>query len=682
MTAIPEPLKPEDCPLLQKFSDRLAPVLAEFSQAVEMARKLAARYPERFKQEDVQATLGRLAEARKDLTTPRFKVGFLGPFQCGKSTILNNLVGQPVSGVGVGKACTSVVTRLIVDPAGRSQELKLQYFTEDQYQDRRNTLCEWVRLKNPAGRSESQLLELLKTHNPNSGLASSAHRPIRRKDLPYLRAFLQSYEDNKPKKLVRAEAYVETVPFAARDRLLTHQSKAEDDEQIQASQYLLVAESSITFPTDRVDPELELVDCPGLGSGRSVDDLLTTEYIRELHGALVFLRADAMDNADVSEILRHLNDRFKSNLHSRVWVVVNKMDIPDRHAKMIGHQGQTTFDAIVDLVRNKIPLSQVCLACNDIFQLAATAGDGKAERGQALALIKLGAQDEPVIREQLKRNPDLLPMFDEMLKDGSVSLLRRLIKEKIRPSVAQEILADAEKITRQAVPDLRYVLEQEEKPASEQEQQDALAWENALYVLLSELSGGRPRGRGALFIKLEELGKAARTSLQKEFVARVPEEVLSEMNVEALLGRFGIDANRMQKEVDKEFERMVQALYTEVTSNLEGRGLAPVTLAGGRDPMTLWLEFRQQDRDEKEWRQRLRPRLHDQGFLDRLGSRDLAQTFDGEKYKKLLLDKLRTASHQIALAVRGRLRHRLDSLRRQVSRKLGSAAQPAAARKE
>ena len=37
----------------------------------------------------------------------------------------------------------------------------------------------------------------------------------------------------------------------------------------------------------------------------------------------------------------------------------------------------------------------------------------------------------------------------------------------------------------------------------------------------------------------------------------------------------------------------------------------------------------------------------------------------------LLLDKLRTAAHQLALVVRGRVRHRLDDLRRQVTRKLG-----------
>ena len=683
MPAIPDPLKPEHCALLQRFSGRLTSALDEFNKAIEIARKLATVQPQALVQQDIQDTLTRLAEVRASLTTPRFKVGFLGPFQCGKSTILNNLLGQNISAVGVGRACTSVITRLVVDRGRAAPELSLQYFTEDAYRARRNTLCEWARVSNPAGRSEAQLLELLRNHNPNAG-GASARRPIRQKDIPYLRAFLQSYDDAKSRRLVRPDvAYSEIVSYADRERLLMHDPNVPDD-QVSPSQYLLVAESIVSFPTDQIDPELELVDCPGLGSGRSVDDLLTKEYIQQLDGAIVFLRAGAMDSAEVSEILSELRGRFRENLLSRVWVVVNQMDVPERHAKIGGPKKQTTFDVIIDLMqKNTIPLSQVCLGCNGIFELANASG-GKAERASALATIKLTYPgDDATIKARLAATPELAEGYEELLKDGSVGLLRRLIKERVGPSVAQQILAQASIDSRKAVADLEYALKQAEKPASEQEQKDALSWENTLYLLLSELSGGRPSGRGSLFIKLEELGRSARTQLEKEFLAHVQDDVIAGMSTQALLGRFGIDANRMQRELEKEFDRVVVSMYTEVTNLLQARNLPAVPLPGGQDPMAVWLDSRQQDRAGGAWRDRLRPQLYDQDFLNRLSEEALEQTFTGPKYKQLLMAKLRTAAHQITLAVRGQLRHRIDAVRRQVSRKLGpSAAPPAPVRPE
>src|SRR5947209_7835266 len=114
MPTIPEPLIEGDCALLKKFSDQLPPLLAEFNRAVKAGRLLAERFPAELEQEAPRKALHRLAQARTALTTPRFKVGFLGRFQSGKSTTLNNLLGQTISGVGAGGACTSIVTRLVV----------------------------------------------------------------------------------------------------------------------------------------------------------------------------------------------------------------------------------------------------------------------------------------------------------------------------------------------------------------------------------------------------------------------------------------------------------------------------------------------------------------------------------------------------------------------------------------
>ena len=516
----PEPLQPDQCPLLKKYPDQLGPVLAEFNRAAETARKLAGGFPGSLEQEDVQDALARLADARKSLTTPRFKVGFLGRFQAGKSTALNNLLGQEISGVGVGGACTSIVTRLIVGRPGEPQKLTLKYFTVDGYLARRNTLCEWARLKNPVGQPDTQLLEKLRDHNPAAS-PNSSQRPVRDKDIPYLRAFIESNLNPAWGRLLRSEPYEETAPFDARTTILTHPAaSAEEKDRIPPSKHLLVAESAVVFQTDQVDPELELVDCPGLASGRSVDDLLTREYIYELHGALMFLNADGPDSAEANEILAELKQRFSNNLRSRVWIVVNKMDGPERHAKVGGgERGQTVFDLIVGMSKKTgVPLSQVCLGCNGIFELASQSPSGVAARQDTLNLIKLTKPgDEDMVRRQLAPTPDLERAFDEMLKDGGVSLLRRLIKEKIGPSVAQELLGQAKRDSQDAADKLEFALRTAEQPVTEQELANALAWENALYLLLSELSGARPGGRGPLFARLEQLGREAHETLAKKF---------------------------------------------------------------------------------------------------------------------------------------------------------------------
>lgn len=669
---VPAPLAAEQCPILKhpRHAAQLAPVLVVFNAAATAAKTLADKYPTSLQSQYVADALARLRAARDTLTTPRFKVGFLGPFQCGKSTILNNLLGQDISAVGVGRACTSVVTRLIVKPGQTPPTLSLEYFSTEGYYKRRNTLAEWARLQNPDGQTETQLLERLKGHNPAAGRTSS-QRPVRKKDVPYLRAFLQSYEDSKAKQLIRETPLVETVAFNDRDRLLKHDPTAEEDS-VRASQYLLVSESRIAFDTDRIDPELELVDLPGLGSGRSVDDLLTKEFIHQLDGALVFLRADSMDSAEVSEIFTELQTRFRDNLKSRVWVVVNKMDAPERHAKIAAPGKDNTFNVVIDLMRkSNIPLSQVVFGCNGVYE-SAHSGGGTADRSTALALLKLAQKgDDDAVRGQLADTPELLAAYEELLKDGSVGLLQRLIKDRVGPSVAGEILSQARLDAERAASDLQFALETAEKPANEQEQTDARLWENALYTLLSELSVSQGGGRGPLFVKLEEYGRVARKALEGEFNKLVQDEALAAKTTPELLQQFALDATLMQKKVDSAMTQVVQQVYTEITERLEAKQLPAVPLPGGGEPLSVWHQFRQKDRDDTGWRDRFQPKLHDPVLVERLSEEGLAHTFDGPRYKKLWLDKLRTAAHQLSLVVRGRLRHRLDDLRRQVTRKLG-----------
>ncbi len=669
MPASLEELKPEHCPILKRFPEKLAPVLEVYNRAVKVHNKLAGQFPDVLEQPELAEPLNRLAKAREELVTPRFKVGFLGRYQGGKSTMLNNLLGAEISGTGAGEATTSVITRLIVGEQGVDPTLTLRYFTADEYTKRRNTLCEWLRIANPEGTSEYNLIEKLKNHIPGRG-GSGNSRAVTPKDKPYLSAFLQSFENPHWKPLVQSPALMESVLFKDKDTLLTHGNN--EQGQTKASQYLLLSESEIRFHTDTIDPEIELVDCPGLGSGRSVDDLLTKEYIPELNGALVFLQADSMYSTQVIEILEDLKYHFKDSLRSRVWIIVNKMDVPDRKAKLVGDtSGKTTFDLITLLEsEHGIPLSQVCLGCNRIFQLAKITG-GSADRTKAMEKLDLAeVGDEQTVKSVLAKYPALDAAFEEMLKDGSIGHMRKLIREQIGPSVANEILAQAHRDAQEAASELEHAFKECEQPASEQERLDALAWQEALYEMMIDLGVSREGERGELFVKLVHLGSEARKTLEEEFVRFANDRTLAAMTLPQLYERFQVDSERMQREVDKQFEKLIQSVYAEVTIKFDGKTLPPVALTGGRDVAAVWRDCRQEDRSGGLWRDRSRPCFTEDQLLRRMSETDVHIQFDGAKYKRLILDKIRTAAQQITLAVRGRLHVRLDDLRKQVSRKL------------
>lgn len=678
MLQIPEPLQADDCSLLRKYGDRIVPVLAVFNRAVETANKLKTHFPRELEKPDGAEILARLVTLRGELTAQRYKVGFLGPFQCGKSTILNNLLGLKISGEGRGQACTSVVTRLLVDRGANEPSLSLRYFADEEYHNRRNTLCDWLGLKNVAGLPEQQVIERVKNHETPTG-AISGQRAVLPKDKPYLHAFLQSYDDYKSQNLVREVAKVEKVDdYTSKDKILQHPV----DGNMVPTPYLLLSEAAITFNTERIDPELELVDCPGILSGRSVDDLLTMQYIQQIHGALVFLRADALDGREVGEIFTQLTTRFSKNLGSRVWVVVNKMDVPERDAKLgLGPDGEpdprglSVFDVISKILRDgKIPDTQVRFCCNGIYRLSAEVPDRTAPRGQALDRIKLWPADEEALRARLASEPGLLTAFDELLRDGGVSSLRDLLTNTVGASVAHEILNKAHAEVGTVEMELAAILEQAEKPISGQEMKDALAWENALYLLLSQLSGYSVSGRGELFVKIENLAKEARGRLEEAFKKGTPKEILEVMDTNAFLNRLSNAAGMFQHEVDEEFRKMVAFAYKEVADRLAQEALQEIKLTNGTTPMAMWVNILQDDRAVESWWKGMRPLLLDGALIERLRNSNLAPTLDGSKYEKLMREKLRTAAYQIALGVRSRLRSRIDEVRRQVSRKLGPQA--------
>ncbi len=626
--------------------------VAAFNEAAALAAELAEKHPRHLAAPGVPETLQKLREVRDRLTRQRYLVGFLGPSQCGKSTTLNNLLGEPVSVEGNTKATTSVVTRIRRAP---EYGLTLRYLCVADYQHRRNILCDWIRLPNTAGLDETRILEKLAGHNPEAS-ATAAARPVKPDDKLYLTRFLESRRAHAGH--VKAVAHEEDRDYTDRGIVLVHPAG-----ELQPAPTMLLAEADVRFPRDTLDPDIELVDCPGLGAARSVDTVLTKDFIPKLDAALLFTRAEELFNEPLLDILGDLKREFGDRLESRVWVVVNKMDGPLRHAKLEGVQGVTSFDAIADFdTRYGLPLSQVLLGCKPIYDDAKKAGS--VAREKALGKIHLEPDDEPRLAEILGKYPAMKFAFEELLKDGGVGNLRRLIRETVARSVAAQVARDAARTLPEHAEFLRGVIKEASSGRSQQEREAAIRWRNALMGQV-----GQTFGRSKFF---EGEVRRIRDTLLTRFEASTTDEALRWQSAKSLVDeQYRIDAeSTLQPLLDKETGELVRAAYAHYSDALEKQNLPALSLGAAGSPADIWVQFRRDDLQNLGWLTPVRPRLYQPELIQRLAEDNLAGVFGAAEYRQLMRSKIRTAVHQVVLAVMSRLRARLEELVREIRKVL------------
>ena len=141
-----------------------------------------------------------------------------------------------------------------------------------------------------------------------------------------------------PRRASRARS---NAPFDKRADYINH---GPDSAGIPSENLLLFA-AEIGTPNQNIPPQLEAIDCPGLGSKHTIDTVMTKEFLPHLDGALIFLRADQLRSKDVVEILEVLKTNF-GRLEGRVWIVVNKFDVLTKEPLYGDANGQTVFDLI------------------------------------------------------------------------------------------------------------------------------------------------------------------------------------------------------------------------------------------------------------------------------------------------------------------------------------------------
>lgn len=672
----PAELTAADCPLLRDAPAlKAADLIGAFNALVRQLGDLGkGSFAYLLNRQDIQGIIDDVQRVRGQLTRPRYRVGFLGTSQAGKSTTFNNVLQEVLAQSGIGDATTSLITRtwrIAGTPTG-PRTFRLRFMTESQYRDRRDRLCKAVHLLNSAALSNQDVLGYLADPKRLADAQQSAdgqpedettrkrrdrtgEHGILPDDVPYLRDFLRAYDAHGQRVVFKSSPPREIdAPFDKRGTFLNH----DDDATGKPSENLLLYDAEIGTPNPNVPPQLEAIDCPGLGSKRTVDTIQTKEFLPHLDGALIFLKADQLRSKDVVEILEILKTNF-GKLEGRVWVVVNKFDGLTREPLYGDADGRTVFDLIRQFSFDyEIPPEQIVFTSKKVYELAVECG-GKAPLDRAAD--RLGVPVTDPIPPKCKSDRSQSAAFQHLLDDGGVSHLRKLILETVSDAVSAQIGQAAKRELQQLQEELTHRVETEQRrvKGGRQQRDQAIQCHDTVQELLMEL-GTRTEFFRPLADHLRE----------KLYERLAPNEqrvrVIMDMTVDKLAKQFRLHAETLDQELDDLMNAdVIDRLYGEVADKLEGLPAVPLNRCPG-GPFEAWQSYRREDRDPKSWRNQEFPNFRSTELFAGLTDSDVFSNFDGEAYLGLMREKIRVSTQQVMHAVRVQMRRRLRALEREL----------------
>ncbi|VTR98098.1 P-loop NTPase family protein [Tuwongella immobilis] len=661
--SIVRPLSAAECPLAQHLPEAATKQLLElFNSCVTRVDEVGRDMSSFINRDDLSGLMHTLHRLRDGLTRERYRVGFLGTSSAGKSTIFNKVLKEEIAKSGSGDATTSLPSRLFRSPEGGANSCQLVYLTPEQYLSRRKRLAQAIGIGTPPA-PNAELLTLLK--EPQSFRASDggSSKPFLEHDLHYLTAFLHSY-DQFGRTLVKAPVAAETVAFDARADFINHSSKGGHND---ASKNLLMAEARIQITNPNLPNNLEMCDLPGLNSKRTVDNLITEDFLQELDGAFVFVNvAENFFNASVSEILLRLKAKFGDDLSGRVWVVFNKCDSLSRAHYQPPANSNSVFDNIARFLKeNQVPVSQICFTSAALNNLA-DATTGKADIfGVVLTLRAIS--ETHTIEEPIPANcpADFRPVYQSFLDDGGILRLRELIQHQVGKSVAAKMRADAEAELERFLSEFnrRVEIERRRTKGGRQMAGQALMCRNEI-ITLREALGGRSHE----FPLMSELATFLREKLH---AALFPDpnyhRILEKMSLAELRHEFQIHSTRLEETLhDVLTGDVIDKFYAEIAGRLEK--LPPVEI--GTQPggcQGAWQVFRAADRRVEVWQNALFPTFQSTEFFDTLNANRNFDALSGRHYLDLLDEKIQTCVYQTMHSIRTRLRFRLRELERELN---------------
>jgi len=484
------PLTAADCPLLPADSP-LIDLYNQVEAAVKQARDPAlspALDPDR----SAAAERG-LAGARALLTRERYRIGFLGGSGMGKSATLNNVVRRKLaSGGGEARAATSVVSRFFPSPPGTPPRLRLEYMTLTQFQQRRYALARCIggAVKNcappdPAATADDMRAENVRLITELEGEIEAQQKETEGDEMARVDAraaadrktllrLLKAFQ--KHGRELCAGGPVPNgrpVPLSDTEDLsvdlyeyTNHQTGGEPNDRD------LIWQIMVWFPTENASHQIELIDLPGVGTERDGDDLTTLAFLDQLDGALMFRHAGKATPAEFARLITALNtgnqdkrwefSEARESLRERIWMVVTHADqLNKTNYGQEGNNKGTFLDGIADQMATfGIPQTYVRFVANGYHNDLAGLGPNPSADAfvgcyKTTFRLAVGPDGSYELPPKLAAHPVLRDAFQEVLRDGGIERLRRVITSELADKVRRLLCRHAARNLANAAEDLR-----------------------------------------------------------------------------------------------------------------------------------------------------------------------------------------------------------------------------------
>lgn len=654
MATLPATLREEQCPLLDEhLRGNLVEAFNHTVQLLEFCRGLA-REPQPEKCERFGLELARLGE---EMARPRYFVGFLGPFQAGKSRTFNNLLrtvgkDQP-AGVGQGFPTTAVVTRLRRSPSNHNMA-KIVFLTIRGYQQKRRFLLERCGF-DPELKDDHVILREIdqalgqweRTVRTWQDAAGNSH-PVKRRDMEYLALMLNSYRVFGDR--IREQPVEEMIRFEERWQYLNHPPDPWHRQSGVVSP--LLSHVEMEFVTEVIPATLEMVDLPGYDAHCSIDAFVTDEFLKTLQAALVFCRATDF-SAAVETIVAKLKRLLGHDLRGRVWLIITRCDDINIHPQVAGNdRRESVFEQLASfLERTGIPKSQVLFVTNEPRELENRLRDGDFAQALQVAL-----------QEAERRWPELPKAWQRLLEEGGVAAVRDLIVHQL----SNQISASVARKARQLLPHIREEL-----------------FELGRYLVEERLSEAMPASLAKWRTILRQVGlkvvsptqiSALAAKVEQDLTAAWGEMHVTSEDLDYVISREGNEGLKEEflTQVDS-LERALRAkLAHEWLDHAYEVALGPLRHAESTDGIlalptvcdagvAAYLEKCRREDQSLTWLDKRGPsfiRNHPfEGIAP--GSDPL---FNGENYLDMFDRKIRVLSRQVSLVVCSRVHERIENL--------------------
>jgi len=516
------------------------------------------------KVQELQKHVERLARLMK---RKKYRIGFIGGSQFGKSATICSLLGveegQGPTPSGGGGATTSCVTRLFRVEPDEPPSLVMEYMTEEEFQLRKRSICELLRLD--ADKGDGELIASIEqqlTENPPKKVVLEFLLRLLRAHTAHRNVLGQTRDGN----------------YQDRARYVCHETDV--------TPYALLRQVLIGFPTDDISPELEIIDLPGLGVANKADALLTRDFVPQLDGAFIFQTAKQLSAEAAADLLDDLREQF-SNLENRVWCVVTRFDDLDPNGIDGGQKGVTAFDHLRAFLKaHSLRSGQVLLIGNGFYQ-GILRGGGTLDALSAQArhdlyikcnFVRDTDSGEPIVPEKFRSHAsELVAAYEAVIKNqGGIPRLRNVVGKQVYESVVTEVRRDVESQLRAIASELRGILNAARLKASMSVDAiiNAARWVGALDQLIEDLRADKD---GTVYEKPGEELKNHLVDLMRQ-IATGGDYQLVAPDHHQLWGRV------LAQQAKAEGLETVSTIYQCITARMGSINVPPVKYAGTTGP--------------------------------------------------------------------------------------------------